>query len=73
MLAFAPRRNVGARGTLLGWLPMRLATLRQALTALLSPRDGRVGGSGGWGEWPPEEAQADRLWDDPTFWMWLMH
>ncbi|HTT81333.1 MAG TPA: hypothetical protein VMF86_16810 [Stellaceae bacterium] len=47
--------------------------LRRLFGRLAPLRRGRPGGNGPPPDPPDEQPLPDSLWDDPVFWMWMVH
>jgi hypothetical protein len=76
-LGFAPPRSCGGSLAVRGPVATALHRARQFLRALRGTKPKHPGGSGGRPPEPPElpddHPGAASLWDDPAFWLWVMH
>jgi hypothetical protein len=76
-LGFAPPRGLGGSLAALGPMATALHRARQFLRALRGTKRKHPGGSGGGPAEPPDlpddRPGTDSIWDDPAFWMWMMH
>ena len=69
----APAHRRGRRAGLVGPGATLLLGWRRLLARLSPLRRGRSGGNGPPPDSPDEQPLPDSLWDDPVFWMWMVH